>query len=137
MKKNSKKSSGKKPPCKPVSKSPFPTDWLYLSPDTVTIQELKTFFQTVPALDVECWPQLGVLELTFPSKRYIDFEETALDLGDQEGNHFLETHQARRLYCVSVEPICTQEEIAVLTAAAQALGGLFAADNENFEPILK
>lgn len=131
------KKNGKKPTCKPALKSPFPTDWLYLSPEEVTVQDLKAFFQTIPELDVECWPQLGVLELTFPSKRYIDFEEAALDLGDEEGNQFLAAHQAKRLYFVSAEPVCTQEEVDVLTSVAKALGGLFAADTEDFKPVLQ
>lgn len=120
-----------------LPKSPYPVEWLYISPEEMTVQQLRDYFRTIPELDVECWPELGVLELTFPSKRYIDFERSDLTLGDEAGNRFLADHQAKSLYMVSAEPVCTQDEVDFLRQSAKALGGLFAGDTESLQPVLE
>lgn len=129
------KHTKKKAPA-PVPKSPYPTDWLYLHQEPVTVQALRDYFKTVPQLDVECWPELQVLELTFPNKNYIDFEAGPLDLGDEESNQLLAAHQAKTVFYVSAEPICTEETLSCLRKAAQALGGCFVADNDSFQPVI-
>lgn len=120
-----------------LPKSPYPEAWLYISPKEMTVQQLRDYFRTIPELDVECWPELGVLELTFPNKRYIDFERSEPALGEKAGDQFLADHRAKSLYMVSAEPICTQDEVDFLRQSAKALGGLFAADTEDFQPVLE
>lgn len=120
----------------PMPKSPHPTDWLYLNQTPVTVQNLRDHFQTMPQLDVECWPELQVLELTFPNKHYIDFEAAPLDLGDEESNQLLAAHQAKTVFYVSAEPICTEESLSCLRSVLPALGGCFVADNDAFQPLL-
>lgn len=129
-----KKPKKKVPPVKP--QSPYPTDWLYLSPEAVPVRTLRDYFLTLPDVDVECWPDLGVLELTFPDKHYIDFEAAPLDLGDPESNQLVSSLQAQTVFYVSVEPICSASSLDVLRAAAAALGGRFVADNQDFQPVL-
>lgn len=132
-----KKSVKKKKAPVALSKSPYPVEWLYISPEEITVQQLRDYFRTIPELDVECWPELGVLELTFPNKRYIDFECSQLTLGDAANDAFLAAHHAKSLYMVSAEPICTQDEADFLRQSARALGGFFAADTEDFQPVLE
>ena len=92
---------------------------------------------TVPDLDVEIWPDLNVLELTLPSKVFIDFEGTEADFEDEAGKSFLTSNKVKTCYLVSVEPTCGKEELALLKAIAEKTGGFFAADTADFQPIVK
>lgn len=132
-----KKKNTKKPVKKPAVKAPVstcPMEWLGLAPEGVDTAALRDYFKTVPELDVECWGELGVVEVTFPSKRYIDFEAVKPEDMDEDLTALMAEKNAQTLYFVSVEPVSTREEQDFLSETAKALNMRFVVDNETFSP---
>lgn len=132
-----KKKNTKKPMKKPAVKAPVstcPMEWLGLAPEGVDTAALRDYFKTVPELDVECWGELGVVEVTFPSKRYIDFEAAKPEDMDEALTALMAEKNATTLYFVSVEPVSTREEQDFLSETAKALNMRFVVDNESFTP---
>lgn len=136
MKKKTTKKATKKPVQKAAPVSAYPMEWLGLAPESVDVDTLKSYFQTIPELDVECWRELGVVEITFPNKRYIDLEIAKPEDMDDVLTALMAERKAEKLFFVSVEPVCMEEEKEFLAAAAKALNMSFVGDNESFEPVV-
>lgn len=134
MKKKNTGKNGKKPAVKVTPVSTCPMEWLGLAPEGVDTAALRDYFKTVPELDVECWGELGVVEVTFPSKRYIDFEAAKPEDMDEALTALMAEKNAQTLYFVSVEPVSTREEQDFLSETAKALNMRFVVDNETFTP---
>jgi hypothetical protein len=135
--------AGQKPPRgkKPQNPAPtppaetFPMDWIFLHAQDCPVQTLKELAAARADLDIETWPELGILEVTFPSKTFVDFEQTA-ELPDEPAiQAFLAQHPYKTAYYVSVEPVCTKEELDFLRDITARSGGILVADNDQLSPV--
>jgi hypothetical protein len=126
----------KKPVKTPAPQEPeFPMDWFFFHPEVYSVRDLKALFDPIPGLDIEIWPDLGVLEITFPSKTFVDFEATQELPDDPALNQFLAQHPHQSAYYVSVEPVCHQADLDFLKETAAQSGGILLADNDELSPV--
>lgn len=136
MKKNNRRAKRPATP-KPAPVSPYPTGWYLMHPGDCDVQAIKAAFTRPDGPDVEVWPELGVVELTWPDGGFWDFQALPCDLEDEASNAFLAEHAIRTLYWLTVEPLCGESELARLTEAARTLGCMICADTKDFRPILE
>lgn len=122
---------------KPAPVSPYPTGWYLLHPGACGVQDIKAAFTRADGPDVEVWPELGVVELTWADGSYWDFQALPCDLEDEASNAFLAQEGTKTLYWLTVEPVCDEAGLARLREAAAALGGVLCGDTRDFTPILR
>lgn len=137
--KKKSKSGGKSAKARPPKQSgaSHPMDWFFLHREPYTVDQLKEDFASVPDLDIEVWPGLQVMELTFPSKVYIDFEYTDDPPQEEDLMDLLKREQIQTVYYVTVEPFCSDAELEFLQDAARKTGGLIVADNDQLLPLFR
>lgn len=112
----------------------YPMDWFFFHPEEYSVRQLKEILSAVPGLDIEVWPELGILEATFPSKTFVDFELTRELPQEPELQAFLAAHPCKAAYYVSVEPACHSEDLAFLRETAARAGGILVADTDGLYP---
>ena len=128
--------SGRPKPAAPAG-TRHPADWFFLHREDYPVERLKAALTALTDADLEVWPALQVMELTFPHHVYIDFECTDDPLQEPALQDLLKREAIRTVWYVSVEPYCSDAELAFLRRAAEATGGLIAADNEDLLPLLR
>ena len=128
--------AGKPNPAAPTE-ARHPADWFFLHREDYPVERLKAVLAALTDADLEVWPALQVMELTFPHHVYIDFECTDDPLQEPALQDLLKREAIRTVWYVSVEPYCSDAELAFLQRAAEATGGLIAADNEDLLPLLR
>ncbi len=112
----------------------FPIDWFFFHPEDYSVRQLREALSAFPGLDIEIWPELGVLEAAFPGETFVDFEPVGELPPEPELQAFLTAHPCKSAYYVSVEPACREAELAFLREAAARTGGIFAADTDGLSP---
>ena len=139
-----KKSSAKAAPVKSGGPRPaapagarHPADWFFLHREDYPVERLKAALAALTDADLEVWPALQVMELTFPNHAYIDFEYTAEPPQEPALQDLLKREAIRTVCYVSVEPYCSDTELSFLRQIAAATGGLIAADNDDLLPLLR
>ncbi len=137
MKKKKGTGNRKPSPPKAAPASKYPTSWYLMSAGDCTVQDLKAAFAVPGGPDVEVWQELGIVELSFPDKTFVDFQLVPCDLEDEASNAFLAEHQIKTLYWVTVEPVCDDGQLDFLQSAANRLGAMFCGDTVNFLPMLR
>lgn len=137
MKKKKGTGTRKPSPLKTALASKYPTSWYLMSVRDCTVQDLKAAFAVPGGPDVEAWRELGIVELSFPDKTFVDFQLVPCDLEDEASNAFLVEHQIKTLYWVTVEPVCGDGQLDFLQSAANRLGAMFCGDTVNFLPMLR
>ncbi len=113
----------------------YPMDWFFFHPEEYSVRQLQEVLSTVPNLDIEIWPELGILEATFPSKTFVDFERTEELPQEPALQAFLASHPCKSAYYVSVEPACHGADLAFLRETAAKTGGILVADTDGLSPI--
>lgn len=136
MKQKKHRSKGPAAP-KPVPVSPYPTGWYLMHPGSCDVQSIKAAFTLPGGPDVEVWPELEVVELTWEDGSFWDFQALPCDLEDEASNAFLAEHGIQTLYWLTVEPVCDEAGLARLREAAPRLGCMICADTRDFTPILR
>lgn len=110
-----------------------PSEWLYLTDREITVRDIAEAFTDTDTL-VELWEEAGVVEVILDEKASMDVEWTELDLGDEEGNAFLESHQTESLFFVTVPPERFDAAQSCMEKIIERNGGLFCGDTEDFMP---
>lgn len=111
------------------------TEWLYLSEHAVTAAEIAASFEN--SENVELWEAAGVVEVILGEKASMDLEWIEADLGDEASNQFLQEHQIRTVFAVTIP---SQEYEAAQQAMQTILaknGGFFCGDTEDFIPVIR
>lgn len=122
-------------PAATVKEKEYPMDWFFFHPEEYTVRQLKEVLSTEPGLDIEIWPELGILEATFPNKVFVDFERTEELPQEEELLAFLAAHPWKSAYYVSVEPVCHRKELEFLKDITAQTGGILVADTDGLTPV--
>ena len=130
-KKNSKK---KVAGAAPVKKSNVLEEWFFMSASELDVDKVKEVLKTIPDVELEVWKEMGVIECNIPDKLYMDMEQIACDLQDEESNAFLKEKNVKTLFVVTIQAGEMEFIEPVLQQTATALNGFFCGDTEDFQP---
>lgn len=133
------KKKTKKAPVKQavIKKAPagIPAEWLYMTEKEISVKQIAAAFAEKGA--VEVWEEAGVVEVILGEKASMDMELTETDLGDEVGNEFLEAHQIKTLFLVTIPAAEYTLAEAAMRKITAATGGFFCGDTEDFTPVVK
>ena len=105
-----------------------PAEWLYLNPEEVGLRSIYEIFGQEMPWRAELWEEAGALEIGIPEAGSVDMERMDADLGDEEGNAYLEKHQIKTVFAVT---------IVVMVEIMKSKGGFFCGDTEDFQPEIR
>lgn len=114
-----------------------PSEWLYLVPSEAELRSIYEIFREGSPWKAEFWEEAGVLEIEIPNAGSMDMECMDTDLGDEEGNAYLEENQIKTVFAVTIVPDDYEEAQAVMKTIIEHTGGFFCGDTEDFEPKVK
>ena len=112
-----------------------PAEWLYLSPSEVSVRDLSDSFENPE--QIEIWEDAKVEEVILSEKASMDMEWYECDLGDEESNAFLEKHQIRTMYVVTIPPQEFEAARTCMQKITARNGGFFCGDTDDFTPVVK
>ena len=132
MKDNKKKKSGFKNKKEAAKKPDVPSNWFYMS----GVADIKTQLDKIE-METEIWEEAGVLEIILGEAGSMDMEEIEDDFEDEYSRAFLEEHQVKSLFYVTIKQEVYDKAKEVMEAICGKLGGFFCGDTEDFTPIRK
>lgn len=133
MKNKTKKQKIKK---QAVSVPEGPRYWFYMSPESTGVRAIHDCLKEMDAVQTEIWEEAGVLEVILPDGHSMDIETGRPDLKDEYSKRFLEEHQVKSLFYVTVVPESLKDAKDVMGYVAEKLGGFFCGDTEDFSPLI-
>ena len=107
-----------------------------MSENEVGVADIKTQLDKIE-LETEIWEEAGVLEIILGEAGSMDMEAIEDDFEDEYSRAFLEEHQVKRLFCVTIKPEVYDKAKEVMEVICGKLGGFFCGDTEDFTPICK
>ena len=113
-----------------------PADWWYLLPDEVSLRQIYDLCREDGGLRAEFWEEAGAMEIEVPGEGSLDLEEAPCDLGDEEGNAFLEEQQIRTVFAATVHRDAYGALKPVMEKLTERLGGFFCGDTDDFTPVI-
>lgn len=128
--KEDKKNAGEKMPA-------IPSQWFYMNSDEISVKMIADACPKEDGVDVQIWEEICVLEVEIPERKSIDFQQIETDLGDEFSNAFLQEHQIRTLFDVTIDEENYVQVEKIFTEITAKLGGFFCGDTEDFEPFVK
>jgi len=118
-------------------KAQSPSEWLYLNPEEVGLRSVYEIFGREKHWRAELWEEAGVLEIGIPEAGSVDLERMDTDLGDEEGNAYLEKHQIKTVFAVTIVPEDYEKAHMVMMEIMKSRGGFFCGDTEDFQPEIR
>lgn len=131
-----KKKSGFKNEKEAVKKPDVPSNWFYMSENEIGVVDIKTQLDKIE-LETEIWEEAGVLEIILGEAGSMDMEAIEDDFEDEYSRAFLEEHQVKSLFYVTIKQEVYDKAKEVMEAICGKLGGFFCGDTEDFTPIRK
>lgn len=131
-----KKKSGVKNKKVAVKKLSIPSNWYYMSENEVGVADIKKQLDGLHQ-ETEIWEEAGVLEIILGEAGSMDMEEIEDDFEDEYSRAFLEEHQVKSLFYVTIKPEAYDKAKEVMEVICGKLGGFFCGDTEDFTPIRK
>lgn len=131
-----KKKSGFKNKKEAAKKPDVPSNWFYMSENEIGVADIKTQLDKIE-LETEIWEEAGVLEIILGEAGSMDMEAIEDDFEDEYSRAFLEEHQVKGLFYVTIKPEVYDKAKEVMEAICGKLGGFFCGDTEDFTPIRK
>lgn len=114
----------------------YPSQWLFLSKQPISVREIKAILDTDETVSLEIWDAAGVLEITLTDGKTIDMEMADVDLHDEYSNEFLAQFQTKALFYVNVHPDSIALARPVMVKIAAQLEGMFCGDTDDFTPVI-
>ena len=136
MKDNKKKKSGFKNEKGHAKKPDVPSNWFYMSENEIGVADIKTQLDKIE-LETEIWEEAGVLEIILEEAGSMDMEAIEDDFEDEYSRAFLEEHQVKSLFYVTIKQEVYDKAKEVMEVICGKLGGFFCGDTEDFTPICK
>ena len=131
-----KKKSGVKNKKVAEKKWNIPSNWYYMSENEVGVIDIKKQLDEMEQ-ETEIWEEAGVLEIILGEAGSMDMEAIEDDFEDEYSRAFLEEHQVKRLFCVTIKPEVYDKAKEVMEVICGKLGGFFCGDTEDFTPVYK
>ena len=125
-----KKKTGFKNKKEAAKKPDVPSNWFYMSENEIGVADIKTQLDKIEL-------ETGVLEIILGEAGSMDMEAIEDDFEDEYSRAFLEEHQVKRLFCVTIKPEVYDKAKEVMEVICGKLGGFFCGDTEDFTPICK
>ena len=133
---NKKKKSGLKNKKDATKKPDVPSNWFYMSENEIGVADIKTQLDKIE-LETEIWEEAGVLEIILGEVGSMDMEAIEDDFEDEYSRAFLEEHQVKGLFYVTIKPEVYDKAKEVMEVICGKLGGFFCGDTDDFTPIRK
>lgn len=111
-----------------------PAEWLYLCSREVSLRDIYEIFGKDTPWNAELWEEAGALEIGIPEAGAVDMECMDMDPGDEAGNAYLEEHQVKTVFAVTVVPDHYEKAHEVMVEIMEKVGGFFCGDTEDFRP---
>lgn len=112
----------------------IPSEWLYVVQEKVSLHDLYDDLKEKTCWRTEYWGEAEVLEIGIPKAGSVDLEFMDLDSEDEELLAYMDRHEAKAIYAVTVVPEYYTEAQAVMRYIVKKFGGLFCADTADFLP---
>lgn len=114
-----------------------PAEWLYMNPEPISLRQIYELFGEGLDWKAEYWEEAGVLEIEIPESGSVDIEAMDADLGDEEGNTYLEKHRIQTVAAVTIVPGDYEKAKAVMKFIIEKAGGFFCGDTDTFQPEIR
>lgn len=114
-----------------------PAEWLYMNPEPISLRQIYELFGEGLDWKAEYWEEAGVLEIEIPESSSVDIEAMDADLGDEEGNTYLEKHGIQTVAAVTIVPGDYEKAKAVMKFIIEKAGGFFCGDTDTFQPEIR
>lgn len=114
----------------------MPRYWFYMSGDLTGVREIHDCLKELDEVQTEIWEAAGVLEVILADGHSMDMETGKPDLRDEYSRRFLEEHQIKSLFYVTIVPESFKDAERVMLHITKKLGGFFCADTEDFSPFI-
>ena len=116
-----KKKSGFKNKKEVAKKPDVPSNWFYMSENEIGVADIKTQLEDIHQ-ETEIWKEAGVLEILLGEAGSMDMEEIEDDFEDEFSRAFLEEHQVKSLFYVTIKPEVFDNLMKDLRVIAEAVG---------------
>ncbi len=109
-------------------------NWFYMSKEEIDIEAMKEVWDE--DYTVEIWKDQGILEVSIENGG-IDVESCPTDFWDDDSKEYLDRNSVASIFNITITETGYEENKAAMCKLTNAKGGWFAADTENFEPVIK
>lgn len=111
-------------------------EWIYFGAEGTTVRRLAEALEG-QEYEMELWEDAGVLEIGMEEGVTIDFEETRIHLKDEVTAAFARDNGCEAVFLVTFPPEHYERTQRVMKKILEKSGGVFCADNESMEPVLR
>lgn len=122
-----------------VKKPTMPAEWFYMNDRKVTVTDIRQAYESsglIPGTQVEIWEEAGVIEIEIEDQRSFVFESIPVDLHDEASNQFLEEHDVKALFAVTIDAEHYVIAHKIMGRIMGGLDGFFCGDTIDFQPIV-
>ena len=109
-------------------------NWFYMSKEVISIEDIKAVWDA--DYTVEIWKDQGILEVSIENGG-IDLEGCPTDFWDDDSKAYLESNSVASIFNITITETGYEENKAAMQKLTNAKGGWFAADTDDFQPMLK
>lgn len=107
----------------------------FMATEQVSVKQLSGLI-TDQSITVELWDELNIMELELSNQNQVDFEMITTGFSEPEDTIFLEKHNIKTIYAVTLE----QSDLAIMkpyfAKLVENFGGLVCSDTQDFKPII-
>lgn len=111
-------------------------DWLYMTPQEVSLRQIKEVLDAENKYDIEIWEEAGVLEIGMPDGNSLDMEAAKIHPKDTITADFAAEHQVKNVFLATFRTESYEEAKNVMKAVIAKCGGFFCGDTEDFTPVI-
>jgi len=111
-------------------------EWIYFGGEGTTVRRLMEALEG-QGYELEVWEDAGVLEVGMEEGGTIDFEGTQIHPRDEVTAEFARENGCEVVFLVTFPPEHYERAERVMKKILEKNGGVFCADNERMEPVLR
>ncbi|MBO5522050.1 MAG: hypothetical protein J5986_00010 [Roseburia sp.] len=111
-------------------------EWIYFGEAGTTVRKLAGVLEG-QGYELEFWEEAGVLEIGMEEGVTIDFEETQIHPKDEVTAAFARDNGCEAVFLVTFPSEHYERAKRVMKKILEKNGGVFCADNESMEPVLR
>lgn len=111
-------------------------EWIYFAGEGTTVRSLMEALEGQD-YKLELWEDAGVLEVGMKEGGTVDFEETRIHPKDEATAAFARENKCEEVFLVTFPPENYEKAEGVMEKILEKKGGVFCADNERMEPVIR
>ena len=111
-------------------------NWLFMTPQKVSLRQIKEALDVEEKYDIEIWEEAGVLEIGMPDGNSFDMEAAKIHPKDEITAAFAKERQVKTVCLATFRPESYEEAKHVMKAVITKCGGFFCGDTDDFTPVI-